>query len=543
MKGNVLSHIVILSVVIFPVGGHKSYGNLAELWNYLFQERSYNRYLRPVMNTSTITEIAFGINLVAIVEFSEVAETLTVTAALRLRWKDEFLTWNPKDYGNITEIHVPQNFIWKPYVNVENSVSKLEEMGSSSLQATLLPDGTVGWTPYETFKVLCHIDLYRFPFDTQTCTLMFEVYGMHPHDIWFNPRENKIDLHEYEGTSGWEISSTMVEKVNFHKSWHIMCSLNLRRKSLYFMLNIVWPIIFLCTLNIFAFILPVESGEKVGFVMTTFLSMVVFLTIVSSKLPENSEHLSLLNIYVFVSTLLSTTIAIITMIQIRIYFRDPEIPVPNWLQRFTKFSISLRKIRLFTLNVVEPVLEREAAPAPSKSKLEQTGTGNAAPSRPSSQTAQLNVPLLNVPVISTASSARIPRQVDSNTLSPHIHESSTQACDPSVAKPVSEMKLIVQGIPSRPTFIKSMVDVQRYTTVPSVHQFNVPSEHQQTAVSAVSLAANQSEVVTSDVKWPDVVKAFDNVLFVVFLVSYITFTIALWRGAQVHFIVRSFKKD
>ena len=96
----------------------------------------------------------------------------------------------------------------------------------------------------------------------------------------------------------------------------------------------------LSVLNVFVFVLPVESGEKASFVVTVFLSLVVFLTVVSSKLPENSDKISLLNIYVFTSTVMSTLIAVLTTILIRVHNRNTSIPVSNWLQQFVMLVCS-----------------------------------------------------------------------------------------------------------------------------------------------------------------------------------------------------------
>ena len=272
-----------------------------EIWDYLFKNSSYNRYLRPVKNLNTRTNITLEISLIVIVEFNEVDETITLTAVLPMSWRDEHLTWDPAEFGNVTHVHVRQDMIWKPYVNLENSVSKLGEFGTPALQAELLHDGIVEWSPIETFQVSYHVDLYRFPFDTQHCSLAFEAYGMHEEDEIFVPGKTEIDLRDYKGTSGWVKTGTNIdtEDRRHNDVSHIVCTLSLKRKPLYIVLNILWNIMLLAVLNICVFLIPVDSGEKVGFVVTMFLSMIVFLTIGSSKLPENSDRISLLNIYVF----------------------------------------------------------------------------------------------------------------------------------------------------------------------------------------------------------------------------------------------------
>ena len=36
------------------------------------------------------------------------------------RWKDEYLTWNPSDYGGVTDIWIPAIHIWVPDIFINN---------------------------------------------------------------------------------------------------------------------------------------------------------------------------------------------------------------------------------------------------------------------------------------------------------------------------------------------------------------------------------------------------------------------------------------
>ena len=342
------------------------------LWRFLFENSTYNKYLRPVKDWNTQTEINLQLSIIAIVDFNEVEETITMTAVLKFSWNDEYLTWKPATFGNLTHIYVPQFLIWKPYLTLENSILKLGELGTPSLDVLLDYDGNVTWKPVEVFTVSCAADVYKFPFDTQTCHLAFEPSGYSHTEIILTSAEHTIDLHEYEGTSGWTITDSRIEATIRHSEIYLVCSLTLERKPLYFLLNIFLPILLLSILNMCVFILPAESGEKISFVVTIFLSLAVFLTIVSGKLPENSDRISLLNIYVFTSTFVSTLVAVLTIIQIRIQYRDSRIPVAYWLQRLTRmFTMSHdRRVSVLQLedrdkNCMKTVSENDITQKPS----------------------------------------------------------------------------------------------------------------------------------------------------------------------------------
>lgn len=317
------------------------------LWDHLFLNNSYNNEVRPVKEWNTATNVNISVAVIAIIDFNEVKQTIVLTTKLSLIWKDELLVWDPVDFENVTHIHLSQSKVWKPYIFLENSVSKQAEIGTPSLQVIVSNDGTVEWNPVEVFQSTCAADVRKFPFDTQKCSMVFESLGYTDKEIRMNSVEDHIDFHGSGITSGWSVVKTDMEtQVDDHSEIHILCSLTLRRNPTYFILNIFLPIVVLSFMNICVFILPVQSGEKASFVITVFLSLAVFLTIVSSNLPENSDKVSLLNVYVFISTLLSVIIAILTIIQIRIYHRNPNMHISAYLTKMVAMFTSKQEVNV-----------------------------------------------------------------------------------------------------------------------------------------------------------------------------------------------------
>ncbi|KAH3864574.1 acetylcholine receptor subunit alpha-1-B-like [Dreissena polymorpha] len=330
--------LIFLKVIILLSCLHKCTGNVGhDIWEHLFTNSSYNKYIRPVKNWRTPTEVGIGVSLIAIIEFDEVQQTLQLTSKVSIIWKDEFLVWDPDVFQNVSHIHVPQDFLWKPYIFLENSVTKQAELGTQSLEVLLDNTGTVTWSPTEVFQTTCAADVRKFPFDTQKCSMVFATHGYTEMEMKMKTLKDHIDFHGNGGTAGWTITETLVEtEIADGGNIHTTCFMTLQRNPRYIVLNIFLPIVFLSFMNICVFILPVPSGEKRGFVITVFLALAVFLTIVSGNLPENSVNVSLLNIYVFKSTLLSVIIGIVTIVQIRIYHRDSNLPVPPWLRFIAK---------------------------------------------------------------------------------------------------------------------------------------------------------------------------------------------------------------
>ena len=64
--------------------------------------------------------------------------------------------------------------------------------------------------------------------------------------------------------------------------------LNLRRRSLYFVYNLIFPTCIISILCLIGFILPASSGEKVVLEITNYLAIIFFSQYVAEILPRSS---------------------------------------------------------------------------------------------------------------------------------------------------------------------------------------------------------------------------------------------------------------
>ena len=98
----------------------------------------------------------------------------------------------------------------------------------------------------------------------------------------------------------------------------------------FYVLNLILPLVCISLLTLTVFFLPAESGEKITFCISDFLTLAVFLTIIMSSFPESSDEISLLNIYVTLQLLYSGTTLFPTVFALRLYYRDPTV---SWVYR------------------------------------------------------------------------------------------------------------------------------------------------------------------------------------------------------------------
>ena len=68
----------------------------------------------------------------------------------------------------------------------------------------------------------------------------------------------------------------------------------IRRRILYYLLNIILPCVSLNLLSLLAFCLPSDAGEKVTLGITVLLSYSVFMLLVAENMPQTSEFVPLI---------------------------------------------------------------------------------------------------------------------------------------------------------------------------------------------------------------------------------------------------------
>lgn len=68
----------------------------------------------------------------------------------------------------------------------------------------------------------------------------------------------------------------------------VMFVINMRRRTLYFIVNLIFPCVLISFMSVLGFSLPPDSGEKIGLEITTLLSIMMFSQIITGIIPESS---------------------------------------------------------------------------------------------------------------------------------------------------------------------------------------------------------------------------------------------------------------
>lgn len=101
-------------------------------------------------------------------------------------WVDPALVWNANDFG-ISNTTVPANSIWTPRLYLTNSASSSFAYSANDTIAFVYNTGAVVASFYGKFETSCELDLLYFPFDSQTCDLLFTTTFYSPEQLAFVP--------------------------------------------------------------------------------------------------------------------------------------------------------------------------------------------------------------------------------------------------------------------------------------------------------------------------------------------------------------------
>nr|QRN45444.1 nicotinic ACH-beta2 receptor [Carausius morosus] len=300
--------------------------------------RGYNKLIRPVQNITQKVNVRFGLAFVQLINVNEKSQIMKSNVWLRLVWNDYQLQWDEADYGGIGVLRLPPDKVWKPDIVLFNNADGNYEVRYKS-NVLIYPDGEVMWIPPAIYQSSCTIDVTYFPFDQQTCIMKFGSWTFNGDQVSLALYNNKnfVDLSDYWKSGTWDIIEVPAY-LNIYEGNHptetdITFYIIMRRKTLFYTVNLILPTVLISFLCVLVFYLPAEAGEKVTLGISILLSLVVFLLLVSKILPPTSLVLPLIAKYLLFTFIMNTVSILVTVIIINWNFRGPRTHrMPPWIR-------------------------------------------------------------------------------------------------------------------------------------------------------------------------------------------------------------------
>lgn len=102
-----------------------------------------------------------------------------------------------------------------------------------------------------------------------------------------------------------------------------MFYITLRRKTLFYTVNLIIPCVGISFLSVLVFYLPSHSGEKVSLSISILLSLTVFFLLLVEIIPSTSITVPLLGKYLLFTMVLVTLSVVVTIAVLNVNFRSP----------------------------------------------------------------------------------------------------------------------------------------------------------------------------------------------------------------------------
>jgi len=308
------------------------------LHNDLFHDRV--RTVFPVDHAEL--NLKFGITLDSVTDFEAANEAIIINAYIRQSWTNSFLTWDPASYDNITKINVYPDLTWKPdiyaYANIEEGLSYMGILDTFKTHIIVSHDGSHFWLAPVTFRFGCTMNVKDFPFDTQTCPLRFGSYTYDSTRLMVHPEP--VDLTNYAESSEWIlISMKEVQDLTYYADLKqpycdVEYTIILKRKPLYFLLNLVAPNLIIGFLTVVVFVIPTQAGEKTGYVITLLLALSWFMVSSGEIMPSSSEAIPLFQYFLGSTLTMMAILSICLCYSIACHFADPNVTkLPIWMRK------------------------------------------------------------------------------------------------------------------------------------------------------------------------------------------------------------------
>ncbi|XP_052225083.1 acetylcholine receptor subunit beta-type unc-29-like [Dreissena polymorpha] len=277
--------------------------------------------------------------------FDAVAGQIDIAGSMSMSWMDII---QPPIRGKseviLGTVLIDYENAWSPRVVLTNAVDTVKDIADTTYKlrytfsevASGNYTANVTWEPRVLLRASCEPDVTFYPFDRQVCDVTYTAWAYTKDEVKLIVPTSEWDTSAAEGNGVWKIISTESEAFVSNDAYNVRFRITIQREPLYFTFNIGLPILLLGLLNGFVFLLPAESGERIGFCITCFLSFIVLMQTTMSFLPELANPMSLLCIYVFLMMCFSVFINITCIFMLRIYHMPEGTKVPNWMQMIVR---------------------------------------------------------------------------------------------------------------------------------------------------------------------------------------------------------------
>ncbi|XP_054634945.1 neuronal acetylcholine receptor subunit beta-2 isoform X3 [Dunckerocampus dactyliophorus] len=291
------------------------------LVNDLLGPQRYNKLIRPAVNKS---------------QQNEREQIMTTNLWLSQEWNDYRLRWDPEKYEGIKKLRIPSKLLWLPDIVLYNNADGVYEV-SFYCNTVVSSTGDIVWLPPAIYKSACAIEVQNFPFDQQNCTLKFRSWTYDHTEVDLILTSDFASRDDFTPSGEWDIVSLPGRKnedPNDITYLDITYDFVIKRKPLFYTINLIIPCVLITSLAILVFYLPSDCGEKMTLCISVLLALTVFLLLISKIVPPTSLAVPLIGKYLMFTMVLVTFSIVSNVCVLNVHHRSPSTHhMPEWVNR------------------------------------------------------------------------------------------------------------------------------------------------------------------------------------------------------------------
>ncbi|XP_062060845.1 neuronal acetylcholine receptor subunit beta-4 [Lepus europaeus] len=307
-----------------------------KLMDDLLNKTRYNNLIRPATSSSQLISIHLQLSLAQLISVNEREQIMTTNVWLKQEWTDYRLAWDSSRYEGVNILRIPAKRVWLPDIVLYNNADGTYEV-SVYTNVVVRSNGSIQWLPPAIYKSACKIEVRHFPFDQQNCTLKFRSWTYDHTEIDMVLMSPWALVDDFTPSGEWDIVALPGRRtVNPRDPSYVDISYDfvIRRKPLFYTINLIVPCVLITSLAILVFYLPSDCGEKMTLCISVLLALTVFLLLISKIVPPTSLDVPLIGKYLMFTMVLVTFSIVTSVCVLNVHHRSPSThTMAPWVQR------------------------------------------------------------------------------------------------------------------------------------------------------------------------------------------------------------------
>ncbi|NXG26777.1 ACHA2 protein, partial [Grallaria varia] len=297
----------------------------------------YNRWSRPVPNTSDVVIVRFGLSIAQLIDVVGMWECGNVGM-----WECGNVGWG--GHRVLRTVHHPAH---RRGGNVGWSGMEWDGMGRNGHQRSSRSNSNTSIHPPVHVSIhppTCPSDPSIHPIPScpipSLCKMKFGSWTYDKAKIDLENMDRHVDLKDYWESGEWAI----IDAVGTYNSKKYDCCTEIypditfyfviRRLPLFYTINLIVPCLLISCLTVLVFYLPSECGEKITLCISVLLSLTVFLLLITEIIPSPSLVIPLIGEYLLFTMIFVTLSIVITVFVLNVHHRSPGAhAMPRWVRR------------------------------------------------------------------------------------------------------------------------------------------------------------------------------------------------------------------